>query len=857
MKKILIQSIFIFGLQSALFAQSDTTRSEEVNIKVYRNSRSENALTNDIKGAGLVLSGISSERIGSLQVSSANDVVRKITGVSVMDDGKLVIRGVSPRYNVVLLDGFKAPSFDPDVRLFSLDILPANVLDNIKVVKSPSAEYPSDFSGGIVNIETLSLPDKNEWRAQFTIGGDFQTLGNDFLSQKQSQSKYLGFNTNANALPDRIVTDHLDRINLMVDERIAVSNQLANNFYPEVKNHVQPNWKLQLQRSNRIEIKKYKAFFGSSHLVAVENTYETRTLRRSSVGTNPVVQRVLNFSDQTYIQNLRSSMLNNFTYGTKAGFRVDLKTMFVNNAEYGVLYRQGKGLPGAYGENGIYEHIAFQQYTTNNTFRRFFIASLNSKIPVINENFEWTIGGSMSISRFVDQDRKSALLIRDDNPTGATTTSAFNADYVSTMDQLRFGRWFYDLPENLYQFKTDLKYQVNKELSVVGGIRYDITKRKFDLRSMGMVNKVWKDTTSNQFAGQLLDEYSWPYNSYEAEYSTLAGYLMANYKLKKWFFNVGLRVEKTKFDLFSEGFKEAFNTESLVRESLNLFPSSNITYNISKVNLLRFALGASSNRPELREYSPLEYLDVRNWLTAYGNGGLKPVSMIYNGEIRYEHYLKNSNYHLGVFYKQINNPVVAKSNGSNSYTFVNMERALVYGSEFEFNQTFKFRKGHFIDNIQLIGNLSFNFSSLFEKVKGTDGADSIRKLTKSMVGQSPYIANIQLSAYFRKKKGHVTLNGFYQGNRVLFAGDEVFFYSLIQRTGVQLSFTSSYELSESTSLRFKVDNILNVSDLLYNDFNRNNKLDYYKGYITDINGDNIFSQRRDPAVVSISLLTKF
>jgi outer membrane receptor for ferrienterochelin and colicin len=125
MKKIIIQSIFIFGLQSALFAQSDTTRSEEVNIKVYRNSRSENALTNDIKGAGLVLSGISSERIGSLQVSSANDVVRKITGVSVMDDGKLVIRGVSPRYNVVLLDGFKAPSFDPDVRLFSLDILPA------------------------------------------------------------------------------------------------------------------------------------------------------------------------------------------------------------------------------------------------------------------------------------------------------------------------------------------------------------------------------------------------------------------------------------------------------------------------------------------------------------------------------------------------------------------------------------------------------------------------------------------------------------------------------------------------------------------------------------------------------------
>ncbi len=159
LKSFSVCTLLSFAVQ--LSAQDDTVRTQEVNIKVFRNSRSEKTLTNDIKSAGLVLSGISSERIGSLQVSSANEVVRKITGVTVMDDGKLVIRGVSPRYNVVLLDGFKAPSFDPDVRLFSLDVLPANVLDNVKVVKSPSADNPSDFSGGIVNIETLSLPDKN------------------------------------------------------------------------------------------------------------------------------------------------------------------------------------------------------------------------------------------------------------------------------------------------------------------------------------------------------------------------------------------------------------------------------------------------------------------------------------------------------------------------------------------------------------------------------------------------------------------------------------------------------------------------------------------------------------------------
>ncbi len=853
LKSFSVCTLLSFAVQ--LSAQDDTVRTQEVNIKVFRNSRSEKTLTNDIKSAGLVLSGISSERIGSLQVSSANEVVRKITGVTVMDDGKLVIRGVSPRYNVVLLDGFKAPSFDPDVRLFSLDVLPANVLDNVKVVKSPSADNPSDFSGGIVNIETLSLPDKNEWRAQFTLGGDFQTIGNRFLSQEQTESRLLGFNRNANGLPNAVKIEHLDRGSFSVAERMEITKQLPYNFYPQEYTQYSPNWKIQLMRTNRIKLKSKKAFLGTSHLVTVENTYESRTLRRSSIMTFPFVARILNFSDETFLQTLRTSALNNFTYGNENGLRIDLKTLFVNNAEYGVLYRQGKALPGAYGENGVYENVAFKQYSTNNTFRDFFISSLNIKLPIQNENIEWTIGGNLNFSRFLDQDRKSALLTRDDNPTGTTTTFNFKEDNVATMDQLRFGRWFYELPENMVQFKTDFKYTFAEKLNLNTGIRYDKTSRAFDLRSMGMVNKVWKDTAS-QFVGQLLDEYTWPFNSYTANYSTSAGYLMANYKTKKINLNVGARIEQTTFNLYSDGFESLFKSKSLIRSSTNIFPSLNATYNLSNINLIRGAIGYTSNRPELREYSPLEYLDIRNWLTAFGNGSLKPVSIILNGELRFEHYQKNSNYHLGVFYKRINDPVVAKARGSNAYVFVNMHHALVYGSEFEISHDIKFSKQSLISNLTIIGNASLNFSTLFENRGGLD-RDSIVNINQPMVGQSPYLANIQISAYFKNQKGHVTLSGFYQGDRVVFTGDDNVLYSLIQKTGVIMNLTSSYNFTKKTSIRFKIDNILNVSDILYSDLNKNGKLDYYDGYINHTNGDSIFSHRRDPAVVSFSLLTSF
>jgi hypothetical protein len=231
--------------------------------------------------------------------------------------------------------------------------------------------------------------------------------------------------------------------------------------------------------------------------------------------------------------------------------------------------------------------------------------------------------------------------------------------------------------------------------------------------------------------------------------------------------------------------------------------------------------------------------------------------MILNSEIRFERYSKSGYFHVGAFHKKINNPVIAKSSGPNAFRFVNMHHALVYGAEVEFSKSYKFSKRSFVNSLQLIGNISLNQSALYEDVLNNPERDSIVKLKKPMVGQSPYLFNLQVSAYFKNNKGHITLSGFYQGDRVVFTGDEVLFFSLVQRTGALLNLTSSYNLTKKSSIRIKLDNILNASDLLYSDLNNNNKLDYYNGYISDTNGDSIFSHRRDPAVLSISFITTF
>ena len=43
-----------------------------------------------------------------------------------------------------------------------MDIFPTNILENIIVVKSAAAEYPADFTGGVIDIVTRDFPTKKK-----------------------------------------------------------------------------------------------------------------------------------------------------------------------------------------------------------------------------------------------------------------------------------------------------------------------------------------------------------------------------------------------------------------------------------------------------------------------------------------------------------------------------------------------------------------------------------------------------------------------------------------------------------------------------------------------------------------------
>lgn len=128
-----------------------------VTCQVKRNT--EGSIVGLPRNSLMVLSGVSAQQISRTQDSNASEVIKRIPGISIIDDKFVMVRGLSQRYNNVWINRSAVPSSEADSRAFSFDIIPSSQLDNMIIVKSPAPEYPADFTGGFVMINTKDIPD--------------------------------------------------------------------------------------------------------------------------------------------------------------------------------------------------------------------------------------------------------------------------------------------------------------------------------------------------------------------------------------------------------------------------------------------------------------------------------------------------------------------------------------------------------------------------------------------------------------------------------------------------------------------------------------------------------------------------
>ena len=128
-------------------------------------------------------------------------MLRRIPGLTIVDDRFVVVRGLAQRYNNVWLNKATTPSSETDSRAFSFDVLPSSLIDNMMVYKSPSAELPADFSGGFVQVMTKNIPDGNTFNVSYQMGFNTNATFRSFQLTDGSWKDYLGFGAGVRSLP--------------------------------------------------------------------------------------------------------------------------------------------------------------------------------------------------------------------------------------------------------------------------------------------------------------------------------------------------------------------------------------------------------------------------------------------------------------------------------------------------------------------------------------------------------------------------------------------------------------------------------------------------------------------------------
>lgn len=138
---------------------------------------------------------IASDALGRLPDASVGEALARLPGISVQVDrgepDKIAVRGLSPKYNSVALNGERLPSVSDSTEIYdnrsvSLNTVPTDMISGIEVTKALTADKEADSLGGAVNLITKSPLD---FRRR-VLSGKLEAGYNDLTKKEQYATNF-------------------------------------------------------------------------------------------------------------------------------------------------------------------------------------------------------------------------------------------------------------------------------------------------------------------------------------------------------------------------------------------------------------------------------------------------------------------------------------------------------------------------------------------------------------------------------------------------------------------------------------------------------------------------------------------
>jgi len=167
--------------------EQDVTLSLDVveggEVVITAQAEGQVAAINQQLASNTIVNVVSAARIQELPDVNAAESVGRLPGVSVIRNAgegqKVVIRGLSPKFNNVLVNGQRIPSTDFDDRSTDLSMISSDMLSGIEVVKALTPDRDADMIGGTVDFQLMDAPDgfRSDLRLQTGYSAQQEKIG--------------------------------------------------------------------------------------------------------------------------------------------------------------------------------------------------------------------------------------------------------------------------------------------------------------------------------------------------------------------------------------------------------------------------------------------------------------------------------------------------------------------------------------------------------------------------------------------------------------------------------------------------------------------------------------------------------
>lgn len=744
-----------------------------------------------------VVSVLSTEQIARTGEGDIAGALGRVTGLSVVGNGYVYVRGLGDRYSLALLNGSPLPSPEPLKRVVPLDLFPTSIVASSLVQKSYSANFPGEFGGGVINLTTKSIPEESFLTIGGGIGWDTESTNNLGYTYYGGKHDWTGYDNGNRSYPLDLKA-YLNSDTVMgagSDQALAIGSVLfrGRNTVVQRIDKVQPNFSVDLSAGTRFDLG-----WGTLGVIAAGG-YSNKTQTRDA------------------IQQLTATLSANPDTLWEDYHSVSTDNRIVGNGMLSV------GLE--WDDNVIRWTNVYIHDTSKFTRLRAGYKSGNQDVDYMSQKTAWyerALLDTQLTGEFKLDDKTSIDVRAGFANSKRLAPFEIDAEYIRTNEPGQFGQNFVNtlgtgtvapttatfsrLSEDVWSAGADVSHQFFDGWRGTVGYAFQLNRRsnmsrQFGVYASGDANLI--QTFGLLRPDVLLQPGMWYLNDASGvDYNLELRDLTANVgqfdaRLLNHAFYGKVDGQVTDSLSIDAGVRWEYGNQSTVVRPVGqpaspaagikkeyFLPALTLTYELEPGMQVRVNGSKTIARPQFRELVYQNFFDPDSNRTYRGNPLLKD-SQLTNAEARFEWYFaRDEKVSLGGFYKHIKDPIESILAGSEAFltTYANAPAADLYGAELEVQKyVYLDKMGAFFENrrLVLIGNYTYTKSKL--KVGDGDTTPIYGATTEQfardffrdgapLTGQSEHLANFQLGLEDTTKLSQQTILLTYASKRSVSRG---------------------------------------------------------------------------------------